>query len=1102
MQKGKRIIAAAAAAVLVVTGIALPVSSRTVLAAEAEIVTAAVYPGQTPELPEKVTVTTEAGISEEPVTWNLEGVGFDADPFKYVTVTGAIEGSDIQATAQVQIIPENLEYMIDCNNVQSETWANAVALGADLLNAEAADQKKTGTNNWGYSSSVGASGDSVDMTGYGQSDISNPYKGGWWAHAGANITYKLTLPAGEHQILAGCTGWWSMGREMDVYYAVDTGSEKKLFDFDAVKSTETFAQGTITLDHDAVVKIRVKKAASNDPILSWIAVTGKAENETGIKSTFTGTTGAVQFDNNGNRIQAHGGQVQELTVDGVTKYYWYGEDRSRGYRPVTGVHLYTSEDLYNWTDEGIVFRSIPVSDEEYGKSGTNFAIFTEDEYFQTLYGDYEGQPSDTPDLYESKLEETYWNLAEDRCVIERPKVIYNETTGKYVMWFHADGYTPKNSSNNYGKAQAGVAVSDTPYGPFKLLGTYDLYYSEKTDYEALDDHPGAVRDMNLFVDQDGTAYISYSSEMNRTTYVGKLNDSYTGLSTDPDEAVEGVDYTRNFIGQSREASAMFLYDGTYYMITSGCTGWYPNQAQYAIADTPLGPWTVKGDPCIGDTSGTTFDTQSTCVIPVDAENGKYIYMGDRWYNSGVNGGELSDSRYVWLPVEFGTDNRIALRDYNDWTLEELGGKDNLLINGGFEKGMSTWNSDSAASIGNTDAPEGLQYCVENGNGISQYIMVAPNTEYILTGTAKPGEGALFWIGAKVDGREIYTVLTQDSSYTDTMDSESKLAYSVIAGVTEWTDFEVRFTTGADTKTVKIYTWLSGGKGYVDNLAVRAASEGEPAEPKPEKKPIQSVSFNSDSLNMIIGKENQLKVIVTPADADGADGIEWSSSDEKVLTVDAKGNIKALWPGEAVVTAKAGDKSDSIKVTVYGVEKLYNDVTNGDWFYNAANWAYVNEVMSGYGNNTFGPADTLARAQFAVILYRIAGEPEVKFESRFPDVTENDWFADAVIWANDNEIITGYTATGTFGPADNITREQIATILYRYAKSEEYDVNASDDLADFPDAEKVSGFAEDAVKWAVAKGLIKGDNGNLNPQGNTNRAQAAIIIQRFCEAYEK
>ena len=222
----------------------------------------------------------------------------------------------------------------------------------------------------------------------------------------------------------------------------------------------------------------------------------------------------------------------------------------------------------------------------------------------------------------------------------------------------------------------------------------------------------------------------------------------------------------------------------------------------------------------------------------------------------------------------------------------------------------------------------------------------------------------------------------------------------------------------------------------------------------------------------------------------------------MLTVDTDGKIKAMWPGEATVTAKAGDKTAGIKITVYGVEKIYNDVKNNDWFYDATNWAYINDVMSGYGDGSFGPGDSLARAQFAVIMYRIAGTPEVEFEERFPDVKEGDWFADAVIWANDNEIITGYTATGMFGPADKITREQIAAILYRYAKAERYDVEASDNLADFPDADKVSGFAQDAMKWAVGSGLIKGDNGKLNPQGNANRAEAATLIKRFCEACEK
>ncbi len=275
----------------------------------------------------------------------------------------------------------------------------------------------------------------------------------------------------------------------------------------------------------------------------------------------------------------------------------------------------------------------------------------------------------------------------------------------------------------------------------------------------------------------------------------------------------------------------------------------------------------------------------------------------------------------------------------------------------------------------------------------------------------------------------------------------------------------------------------------------AAAKLIPAEPET---PVVSISFDKEADSIIIKEEKKLEVTVDPDDAK----VEWSSDNEDVLTVDTDGKIKAMWPGEATVTAKAGDKTAGIKITVYGVEKIYNDVKNNDWFYDATNWAYINDVMSGYGDGSFGPGDSLARAQFAVIMYRIAGTPEVEFEERFPDVKEGDWFADAVIWANDNEIITGYTATGMFGPADKITREQIAAILYRYAKAERYDVEASDDLADFPDADKVSGFAQDAMKWAVGSGLIKGDNGKLNPQGNANRAEAATLIKRFCEACEK
>lgn len=1204
-----------------------------------EEVMVATYPGETPKLPEKVTYIVDEKEVQKEVKWNLDGVVFEAEPFKYVNVTGKVEGRLLPVTAKVQIVPEKLEYMIDSNNPESSTWKNAKALGADLLNAEAADQAKSGANTWGYSSSVGAGDAAVDMTAFGQSSISNPYAGGWWAHGGKNITYKLTLPKGVHQILAGVTGWWNMDRPMDVYYSVDEGNAVKLFDLDAVKSKETYAQGTITLDYDAVVTISIRAAGSGDPILSWLAVTGEGKQEVKPYTAFTGTNGEMQFDTDGNRIQAHGGQVQKLTVDGETKYFWYGEDKTNGYRPVTGVHLYTSTDLYNWKDEGVVLRSIPVAAEEYEKGETNLDIFTEDEYFAELYGDYEGKPSDMPDLYESKLEETYWNLAEDRCVIERPKMIYNEETEQYVIWFHADGHTPK-SNSNYGKAQAGVAVADNPYGPFKLLGTYDLYYSKDVDYGALNDHPGALRDMNLFVDTDKTAYISYSSEMNQTTYIGKLNASYTGLAAEPDKAVEGEHFTRNFIGQSREASAMFHYDETYYMITSGCTGWTPNQAQYAVAETPLGPWTTMGDPCVGDISKTTFDTQSTCVIPVDAENGKYIYMGDRWYNSSVNGGELYDSRYVWLPVEFGEGNKIAIRDYSNWTLEELGAKEEKVFNGGFENDLNGWSHGNTASLADENAVEGKQYVTEErDSGISQWLPVEPNTEYIMTGKAYPGEKAEYWIGAEVDGREIYAVFSQDVDYKDNTDNADKLAYHVYPGATGWTDFEVKFTTGDATRSVKIYTWVSGGGGLADAISVKKVQKEEPEEPvkteklekaiaeaktvlenrvtpsswkalkkaiqkaeaaladakaekltqeqtdaeaealntvvkdlkpmadfsalkkaiedaeaegtdkyteesikvladalaagkrvyenkeadqeqveaavkaiqaavdgleekpsveepEPEEKPVTAISFGIDKISMVRGEENHLVVIVLPVDADGADEITWKSSDESVLTVDEKGKIKALKPGTVTVTATAGGKSAKLTIVVTLEDVVYADVRKDDWYYDAVNWAYNNGVMTGYDTGYFGPADFLTRAQFATILYRLEGSPELDFADIYPDVKEGYFYSDAVTWASEKEIITGYTDTGLFCPNDRITREQLAVMLYRYAKMKEMDVTTQEELTEFPDAEKVSEYAAEAMRWAVEKAIIKGDERRLNPQGFANRAEAATMMMRF------
>lgn len=363
------------------------------------------------------------------------------------------------------------------------------------------------------------------------------------------------------------------------------------------------------------------------------------------ENVFSGIAGAHMYDTEGKMIQAHGGQIQKFTVNGTTRWYWIGEDKTDGYRPCGGIHLYSSTDLFQWKDEGIILKTMDKI-EDFGS-----------DYFKKLYGT----------LTQSQKETIFTDLDKHNCVIERPKMIYNKKTNKYIIWFHADGRCPE-SDGDYGKAKAGVAISDNPTSPFRLIGTYKLnYHNDPTADYGFDgwQKRGSVRDMTLFKDKDDTAYIIYSSEGNRTTYISKLNDEYTALAKQPEEAAEGTDFTRNFIGKFREAHTIFQYKNKYYLIQSGCTGWLPNPASYAVADHPMGPWKDMGDPCTESGRETTYDSQSTYVIPIDEEKGQYIYMGDRW-----NEKDLADSRYIWLPIVFLPENKIKIQKKQNWKFEK------------------------------------------------------------------------------------------------------------------------------------------------------------------------------------------------------------------------------------------------------------------------------------------------------------------------------------------------------------------------------------------------------------------------------------------------
>ena len=168
---------------------------------------------------------------------------------------------------------------------------------------------------------------------------------------------------------------------------------------------------------------------------------------------------------------------------------------------------------------------------------------------------------------------------------------------------------------------------------------------------------------------------------------------------------------------------------------------------------------------------------------------------------------------------------------------------------------------------------------------------------------------------------------------------------------------------------------------------------------------------------------------------------------------------------------------------------FKDVDQNAWYQQYVENVYHKKIMTGLTDSEFGPNDSLARAQFAVILYRMNGEPEVIYQPKFPDVHNGVWYTNAILWAKSIEVVNGYSNTGMFGPGDNINREQMAVMMYRYANYKEYASDAPEDISGYKDTGKVNAFAKEAMSWAVGNGIITGkDSGTvLDPQGNATRA---------------
>ena len=434
-------------------------------------------------------------------------------------------------------------------------------------------------------------------------------------------------------------------------------------------------------------------------------------------------TGSVKvnewLDTEGEHIQAHGGQVQwldtlDLDDDGTAEggWIWYGEDKSRNGKPIDGIHCYTSPDLYNWTDRGMVLYTHDIVPDQLNASGDGVKLNSDGldqlKVWAGMSAPTESVTQESVDMARNfleayrtgsgyddvNLEKAFRYLYSGYCIAERPKMLYNEVNKQYVLVYHVDGPTDAGilkylkdgtDPSRYSRASMGFAVSDTPYGPFKLVNVQRMNYKTGGDYNA---DAGMARDMNVFlddtdIDQNGVkdAYAIYSSENNKYIYISLLNKDYTGPaaegSADTMKLSDGTavqTFADRVLGSGntfREAPAVFKYDGYYYMITSGTTGWRPNPAAYYRAENIYGPWTAMGDPCEGG-SADTFRSQPTAVIPVDAEEGNFIYMGDRWsytqYDATTTDSAHWDSGYVWLPVNISADGKISLPKLANWDL--------------------------------------------------------------------------------------------------------------------------------------------------------------------------------------------------------------------------------------------------------------------------------------------------------------------------------------------------------------------------------------------------------------------------------------------------
>ena len=409
-----------------------------------------------------------------------------------------------------------------------------------------------------------------------------------------------------------------------------------------------------------------------------------------------------------------------------------------------------------------------------------------------------------------------------------------------------------------------------------------------------------------------------------------------------------------------------------------------------------------------------------------------------------------------------------------------------------DSGSNWTNIESATSAkytteATTTSMSGYQYrCVlKSASGVSVTSAAAtltveeytPPTTYTISAYASPAEGgSVSGGGSYTEGTSVTLTATNNPGYRfvgwmegdQTVSTDTTYAFPANSNRSLTAQFDRISSGGGDSDPTYSITLPSRVTGGELKLSRRYAEKGETV----TLTAIPDEGYELDTLTVTDSKGNEIDLT-------------------------HKGG------NEYTFKMPAGRVEIEVSFREITVELPFTDVPEGAWYEDAAAYVYKHGLMAGTSATTFAPDVTTSRAMIATILWRMAGSPVVNYAMDYTDVAQGQWCSEAIRWATSEGVVTGY-GNGLFGTNDPITREQLATMLWRYAQTEGYDVSIGEDtnILSYTDVADLSEYAISAMQWAVGAGIINGtgDGSTLSPQGQATRAQAAVMLMRFCEEY--